>query len=103
MAQASNYSVKALAKACGVSARHLRRFFLQRTGKTPRQWLRDWRQMRAIALLAGPRLIKQVADQLGFKQPSHFSRQFKHYHGLPPRETRSSPPPMSDSDTKCPF
>jgi AraC-like DNA-binding protein len=30
-------------------------------------------------------LLKQIADQLGFKSEEHFSREFKRFFGIPPR------------------
>jgi AraC-like DNA-binding protein len=43
---------------------------------------------RAAELLDGCKSVKEVADELGYKQACHFSRAFKQFHGVPPKEAR---------------
>ncbi len=86
LAEQSNYNAKNLAERCSVSLRQLQRFFPRRIGKAPQRWLNDLRQQKALELLTGGQSIKQVAYSLGYKQSSHFTRQFKQFHGLAPSE-----------------
>ena len=71
-----------------------RRDFLTQTGMTPQQWLNELRLQKAVEPLARGARPKDVADQFGYNQASHFSRAFKRFHGMTPREVlrRISPP-----------
>ena len=86
LAEEAGYNAKKLAERCGVSRRQLERFFPITTGKTPQQWLNYLRQQKAYELIASGQSAKEVAIRLGYKQPSHFSREFKRFHGVPPSE-----------------
>ena len=86
LAEEAGYNAKKLAERCGVSRRQLERFFPRATGKTPQQWLNYLRQQKAYELIASGQSAKEVAIRLGYKQPSHFSREFKRFHGVPPSE-----------------
>jgi AraC-like DNA-binding protein len=37
-------------------------------------------------LLDGQKTVKEVAAMLDFKQPSHFSRQFREFYGINPNQ-----------------
>jgi AraC-like DNA-binding protein len=50
---------------------------------TPQQWLDHLRQSKAEKMASSGARTKEIAYQLGYKQPSHFCRQFKQSHGLP--------------------
>jgi len=86
LAEEASYNAKKLAARCGVSRRQLERFMPQATGKTPQQWLNDLRQQKAFELIASGQSVKEVSIRLGYKQASHFSRDFKRFHGVPPSE-----------------
>ena len=86
MAEEAGYNAKQLAKRCGVSLRQLERFFPKATGKTPQQWLNYLRQQKAFELLTSGQSVKEVSIRLSYKQSSHFSREFKRFHGVPPSE-----------------
>jgi AraC-like DNA-binding protein len=106
LAHEAKYSVKALAKACGVSVRVLERLFLPALGDTPRRWLKRLRMERAVELLRDGSSIKETAACLGYEDPSHFSREFKKNYGFAPKGCASSPakapptPRMSHSAMK---
>ncbi len=84
LAEGANYSPKELASRCGVSLRHLERFFNATRSQLPHQYLNECRQRKAWELVCAGGLVKQVAAQLGYKQAAHFSREFKRYHGTSP-------------------
>jgi len=86
LAEEASYNAKKLAERCGISLRQLERFIPQATGKTPQQWLNYLRQQKASELIASGQSVKEVSIRLGYKQASHFSREFKRFHGVPPSE-----------------
>ena len=86
LAEAARYNAKRLAVECGVSLRQLERFLPRITGQTPQRWLNEVRQRKAIELILSGQSIKEVSYHLGYKQSSHFSRDFKRFHGVAPSE-----------------
>ena len=83
------WRVKDLAKLSGLSEPHFFRRFRQVTGSSPIDWLRRERINHARRrLLQSNDPIKQVAEQVGYKDPFFFSRDFKRYTGLAPSEYR---------------
>jgi AraC-like DNA-binding protein len=89
LAHDAKYSVKALAKSCGITVRVLERFFLAGFGCTPRQLLKRQRMQRAAELLRNGSNVNETADRLGYHDRSHFSRDFKKYYGVAPKEYAS--------------
>jgi len=86
LAKESNFRLKDLARRCKVSERQLERYLLVRFGVRPKRWLDELRAEMAVALISEGEIMKVVADKLGFKQSSHFSRFFKQAFGTPPSE-----------------
>jgi AraC-like DNA-binding protein len=82
------YRVRVLAKMSGVSVSQLDRFFAVNTGLSPFHWMNRVRQLRAPALLHQGWSVKQVAYELGYRQSSHFSQEFKRFHGITPSGIR---------------
>lgn len=85
LAKVAQYRPQALAEICGVSIRTLQRYFRARYDQTVSDWLRDLRLTEALSQLKNSGSIKEVAFGLGYKQPSHFTRDFKKKFGMPPR------------------
>lgn len=83
-AHGAHYSVKNLARDCQVTPRTLERFFCASFGQPPRFWLKRARMKRAVELLLDRLNVSETADDLGYKSPSHFSREFKRFYGFPP-------------------
>lgn len=77
LAQIARYDANELAKLCNVSARHLQRFFRRHFQRAPQHWLNERRLLAARSLLLTGDPVKKVALDLGFKQTSHFCREFK--------------------------
>jgi AraC-like DNA-binding protein len=84
MAEKSAYRAPLLSKMLKVSPRQLRRYTHTDFGCSPQNWLNEQRLVRASKLLKELRSVKTVAFQLGFKQVSHFSREFKLQYGIAP-------------------
>jgi AraC-like DNA-binding protein len=83
-AQESGYDAELLAKRVGVSRWQLQRYTRATFGNSPQRWLNERRLIAAVSLLKELRSVKIVAAELGFKQVSHFSREFKRFHGASP-------------------
>ena len=90
MAITAHYNSKELAALCQLSARHLQREFRRQLNQTPQKWLDELRIKAAAQLLLGGMPVKRVAIELGFKQISHFCRQFKLRNRQTPSEFASS-------------
>lgn len=90
-----------LARAGGVSAKHLCRVFDEAIGRPPMETYRLLRLQLAVALLARSNLrIQEIALRCGFEDALYFSRCFSDAYGLSPRATRERmqrgrPPPRS--------
>jgi transcriptional regulator GlxA family with amidase domain len=80
-----------LAALINVSPAHFTVLFRQATGSSPRDYLHLLRLHRACHLLRNSKLsLKQIAAQLGYQDPFHFSRQFKALQGISPSQYRDS-------------
>ncbi len=82
--------IRALAAEAGLSIAQLERHFAHLYGRGPRQWLAQVRLEAALALLAGPASVADVAHACGYTDHSAFTRQFRRTTGLSPREWRDA-------------
>jgi AraC-like DNA-binding protein len=83
-ARQARYRSGLLSEALGISQRQLQRIVKSCFGCSPYAWLNGQRLKSAGDLLKKCHSVKSVCFDLDFKQPSHFSRQFKRYYGLSP-------------------
>ena len=75
-----------LASRAGMSISSLRAAFHQTTGKAPARLRNELRLAHAYEQLRrGDRTVSEVAAQLGFCDPFHFSKAFKAVYGFSPR------------------
>jgi AraC family transcriptional regulator len=86
MAETTHYDANELAKICGVSARQLQRHFRDNFHCSPQGWLNERRLLKARRLLLTGDSVKKIALDLGFKQTSHFCRQFKSRNRMTPSQ-----------------
>jgi transcriptional regulator GlxA family with amidase domain len=86
LAGTARYDAKELAKLCNLSVRQLERDFRHHLVRTPQDWLNEQRINAARQLLLSCEPVKKVASELGFKQASHFCRQFKTFNNLTPSQ-----------------
>jgi len=76
-----------IARECHVHRVYLCRLFQRYNHQSPYQFLMRLKMNRAAELLLEPgAMVKQVAEQVGFADPFHFSRAFKSALGLSPRD-----------------
>jgi transcriptional regulator GlxA family with amidase domain len=77
--------IEALANSVHLSPSRLRHLFKDETGLTPAQYLKRLRLERAKELMDGSFLrLKEVMPRVGISDESHFVKDFKKTHGLPP-------------------
>ena len=82
-------SVTDLAEHFHLHPTHFIRFFKEKTGETPANYIRIRRMETAKRLLESTDLyISQIMEQIGFCDESQFSKQFKKYYALSPRNYR---------------
>ena len=89
LAKQARYDANELARLSGVSIRQLQRHFNRHFHCSPQSWLNERRLLVARALLLRGEQVKKVALDLGFKQTSHFCRQFKSRNKMTPSEFTS--------------
>jgi AraC-like DNA-binding protein len=83
------FAERTLSKQIGLSPRQLDRIFVRQFGQTPRAYADGRRLEMALWLLRQGELpAKQIAFQLGFRQPSHFTHWFHARTGQSPRNWR---------------
>lgn len=84
-------SVQHFAEALHVSPAHLGDVLRTHTGQNAQQYLHHALLEKAKGLLLGTAWsIRETAFQVGFENPSYFSRLFKQKTGLTPAEFRQS-------------
>ncbi len=86
LAEEANYNAREMARLCRLSTRQLQREFRRSLGRTPQDWLNERRLLAAERRLLAGEEIKKLALDLGFKQTSHFHRQFKAVKRMTPVE-----------------
>lgn len=83
------WTLDALAAAAGSSRTTLAEHFARIVGRSPMQYLADWRMQRAAQLLADPRAkVGSIAQAVGYDSEAAFSRAFRRHTGLSPDRWR---------------
>jgi AraC-like DNA-binding protein len=92
--------IEGIAAKLGYSPNHCNRAFQQIYGMSPRQYLSDLIIRHAKLLLLDNSLsVEAIAHRLGYRDVSHFSKQFKRWTGLPPmgyRRLTAEPEPVNE-------
>ena len=85
----SQISIQELTQLLGVSQPYLFRVFKAQTGKSPKQYLGDYRLLQAKKLLAETDIsIGEVAASVGYADPLAFSKFFSGRQGCAPQHYR---------------
>lgn len=80
-------SLDEIAAQFGVSKFHLIRLFKRYADTTPMEYLQNLRMKRSCALLSTANCsVKEIAEQLGYSNPYHFSKMFKQHFGISPSD-----------------
>lgn len=83
-------TVSQVAAHLGLHRCYFSTLFRDHTGESPKAFLRRVRMQKAARLLEEGRLtVAEVAKSVGYEDPLLFSRMFREFHGVPPREYRS--------------
>lgn len=83
----STITVEQLADACAMSPATFYRLFRQTVHKTPMQYLEEYRLKQAAqGLLFEKKTLAQIAEECGYYDEFHLSRNFKKHYGTSPRE-----------------
>ena len=94
-------SVPELAALVQLSPSRFAHLFRDETGTPPGRYLHRLRMQRARVLLERTFLsVRDVMQQVGFRDPSHFARDFRRYHGVAPSALRGGthhPGPAPDA------
>ncbi|WP_208996127.1 AraC family transcriptional regulator [Pseudovibrio ascidiaceicola] len=86
-----NWQVTSLAKVAGMSRASFARHFIRHVGKTPMEYVRDWRLMRARSLLTDTNLSSdEIATRCGYTSLPSFSKLFKKRFGMGPGAFRKN-------------
>ncbi len=85
----SDITLDDLSDAVGLSPKYFCRFFKELTGTRPIDYVNRFRIESACVRLSLPReSINQIAYACGFKDPAYFTKLFKRYKGVTPKEYR---------------
>ena len=83
-------STRDLAAASYLSEGHFCRFFKSATGKSPLDYLTDYRIDRAAALLSGSDLtLSEIGESVGLGETNYFCRVFRKRMGISPAKYRA--------------
>jgi transcriptional regulator GlxA family with amidase domain len=92
-----NQSVQEMAKAVRLSPSHLRHLFKIELGLSPKRCQQSVRMREAKRLLESTALsMKEIANMIGIRDASHFSKSFKLVYGVTPTNYRLNIPQKSD-------
>ena len=85
-----DFKVESLSTAMNMAERTLQRKLKAMTNQTPQELIRCMRLNRARDLLENSNLpVSEVAFQVGYLEPTNFSRSFKNEFGISPSQLRS--------------
>ena len=85
----NNLNATEVARALNVSREHLSRIFSRETGITLYQYILQEKTLHACHLLKDTNMSnKEISQELGFAQPSHFTRTFLRLIKMTPRQFR---------------
>lgn len=79
------WTIARLARAVGINERKLKSGFRRLVGSTVHAYLEATRLDSAARLLRAGHSVTEAGLAAGYANPSHFAKQFRQRHGLPPR------------------
>jgi AraC-like DNA-binding protein len=82
-------SISDIAAAIGISSSHLSRIFKMEVGRTPLEYLTEYRLKHSKRLLAdGNCSLNKIVEAIGYNDVHTFIRSFKKVEGITPGEYR---------------
>lgn len=86
----NNISIEDIATVCGINRSYLGKIFRNSIGRSPQEFLMNYRMVKATELLKLTSLsIADISSAVGYENQLHFSRAFKNIYGVSPREWRN--------------
>lgn len=86
----NDISIEDIAGVCGLNRSYFGKIFRDSLGKSPQEFLLNYRMVKATELLKLTQLsIKDIGNAVGYPNQLHFSRAFKNIYGISPREWRN--------------
>ena len=83
----NNISVEDIADNCGLNRSYFGKIFKEALGRTPQEFLLNYRMTKAAELLKLTALsIGDISKAVGYDNQLHFSRAFKNIYHISPRE-----------------
>jgi AraC-like DNA-binding protein len=84
-------TVKQCLERNGITDAHQCRVFKKQYGISPLQYVNELRMTEIKNLLCDTAFsISEIAEKIGYDNPGYFSRAFRKYTGMSPREYRNS-------------
>ena len=82
-------SIEEIAEVCGINRSYLGKIFKKNVGKSPQEFLMNYRMVKATELLKLTDLsIADIGKAVSYENQLHFSRAFKTILGISPRHWR---------------
>ena len=81
----NDISVEDIADHCGLNRSYFGKIFKESIGRTPQEFLLNYRMTKASELLK----LTKLSIGVGYDNPLHFSRAFKNVYGVSPRIWRN--------------
>lgn len=86
----NDISVEDIANVCGLNRSYFGKIFKNAVGKSPQDFLLNYRMIKALELLKLTKLsVTDIGNAVGYPNPLHFSRAFKNVYGISPRTWRN--------------
>ena len=86
----NDISIEEIAEVCGINRSYLGKIFKKSVGKSPQEFLMNYRMVKATELLKLTDLsIADIGKAVGYEDQLHFSRAFKTVLGISPRHWRN--------------
>ena len=86
----NNITVEEIASVCGINRSYFGKIFRKSIGRSPQEFLMNYRMVKATELLKLTSLsIAEIGSAVGYENQLHFSRAFKTVYGISPRQWRN--------------
>ena len=86
----NNITIEDIAAICGINRSYFGKIFRNSIGRSPQEFLMNYRMVKATELLKLTSLsIAEIGSAVGYENQLHFSRAFKTVYGVSPREWRN--------------